>query len=182
MLYIILMLVTLIPSLISRRLMGGLISDWFKWWPGTQAARVLWSILLFAFSMSLNGYLGFVAPWWLLLTICFSFPIGAIIVGDSGMGLKTVGDYFQMIGYGLAMSAIACGITFYYTMSWHLALIFAATGLLTMAVYQIAKWFPINIPVLGMHATTPNPDFTPLGEIYTSIIETIAIIVFLLLL
>lgn len=171
MIFLILSLVILPFALLSRRLMGGLIGKIFPWWPGTQAGRGLWGGLLTLWAWFLSAALGVSLPWWIILGLGFSWPIGAILVANGGMSLRDTKDHFQILGHGVVMSALAVVLSAWFTGSWLVPAVLLIAGALTLACYKAAWAYPLDIKQLDCYKWDPPPT----AELYQGLVQTAAI-------
>jgi hypothetical protein len=202
--WVVLAVILFVPSCLSRRLMGGLIKQWFEWWPGTQAGRLLWFALLAAFGMSVNAAFDMPTPWWFVLSVALSYPIGSAVVANRGALLKNLSDYASIYAHGNAMILLAFVMSEVYRYYWSFSgikiltynLLFILIGVSTVASYKLALMKPLNIPSLGLlnynlpvigplkygpTQGTYTVDVPPTGELYIGIFETVGMFLIVLI-
>lgn len=175
MIFLILSILLLPLALLSRRLAGGLIGKIFPSWPGTQAARLLWGLILTLWAASLTLALGGTLPWWLILGLGMSWPVGAAILGNEGMALRNRQDYFKLFIHGLVMSAGAAISAGVFAHSLLVPLILVGIGGLTLGCYVAAWAAPLNILWLGCLNNSQDVDPPPTAELYQGILQTLGI-------
>ena len=202
--WIVLAVILFVQSCLSRRLMGGLIKQWFDWWPGTQAGRLLWFALLAAFGMSVDAAFGMPTPWWFVLGVALSFPVGAIFVGNRGALLENLHDYISIGKHGSAMILLALimlavyqnYVLFSVYKNFTYVLLFLFCAISVVVSYKLALLKPLNIPSLGLlnynlpvigplkygpKQGTYTVDVPQTGELYIGVFETICMFLIVLI-
>jgi hypothetical protein len=197
---------TLPSALLSRRIGGGLLAHWFPPGPGTGVGRLAWGFALMGFAAASLGlavtlhpsaFAGGPYAWRVFAfaaTLGFSPPLGAILVGDSGMGLggqwrfaklifhdALLKDLKELAAHGAAMHTLgalgAWGLM--GVPAWWAAAYVVAGAVIAPAGYLLAWAAPVDEMLLGCETSggrAGNPyDPTTTAELWIGLWHVVAI-------
>ena len=147
---------------VGRRWAGGLFSHWFKFDPGEQLLRLLWSLMITAPLFIILPW----ANWWHIAGYALTVLIGSLMgFGRNGMDPVNFSDCIGTLQNSALGAVLTAGWAWYLGDAWWIALPSMLFG--PLAYWAAHRW-PISWPTFEANVANANhPDDTPpMAELY----------------